>query len=236
MGIEYSTEAHQHIPVTGAPNSLEVIKGSGKHVKKDVVILRLRENGLNYSIVDLDGEPYFSVQSTELMDNSIKLLDTKGKTVASCRKERFGPGNIVNIIVKNGWSKKNEAGRALTAATLYHGEKQSGHSCQIFLHNPPIPAEEFKLGSKLPDLTVEGDVMLKEFDFIVDTKVDKPVKIARAVHDIAELKDPKISNKVDPDSNNQNNYWLQVGRNIDLAFIVLASHGMDLMFYDESYD
>ena len=36
------------------------------------------------------------------MDNSIKLLDTKGKTVASCRKERFGPGNIVNIIVKNG--------------------------------------------------------------------------------------------------------------------------------------
>lgn len=48
MGIEYSTEAHQHIPVTGAPNSLEVIKGSGKHVKKDVVILRLRENGLNY--------------------------------------------------------------------------------------------------------------------------------------------------------------------------------------------
>ena len=58
----------------------------------------------------------------------------------------------------------------------------------------------------------------------------------QAVHDIAELKDLKISNKVDPDSINQNNYWLQVGRNIDLAFIVLASHGMDLMFYDESYD
>ena len=36
------------------------------------------------------------------MDNSIKLLDNKGKTVASCRQERFGPGKIVNIIVKNG--------------------------------------------------------------------------------------------------------------------------------------
>ena len=48
MGIEYSTEAHQHIPLTGAPNTLEVIKGSGKYVKKDVVILKLRENGLNY--------------------------------------------------------------------------------------------------------------------------------------------------------------------------------------------
>ena len=36
------------------------------------------------------------------MDNSIKLLDSRGKTVASCRQERFGPGKIVNIIVKNG--------------------------------------------------------------------------------------------------------------------------------------
>ena len=48
MGIEYSTEDHQDIPVTGAPKSLEVIKCSGKYVKKDIVVLRLRENGLNY--------------------------------------------------------------------------------------------------------------------------------------------------------------------------------------------
>ena len=55
-----------------------------------------------FSIVDVDGEPQFSLQSTELMDNSVKLVDNKGKTVASCRKERFGPGKIVNICVKNG--------------------------------------------------------------------------------------------------------------------------------------
>ena len=48
MGIEYSTEQHTNLPLTGAPNSLEVIKCSGKYVKKDVVILKLRENGLNY--------------------------------------------------------------------------------------------------------------------------------------------------------------------------------------------
>ena len=48
MGIEYSTEDHQDIPVTGAPKSLEVIKSSGKYVKKEIVVLRLRENGLNY--------------------------------------------------------------------------------------------------------------------------------------------------------------------------------------------
>ena len=58
----------------------------------------------------------------------------------------------------------------------------------------------------------------------------------QAVHDITELKDEKVNMKVDPDTINQNNYWLQAGRNIDLAFLVLACHGMDLMFYDESYD
>ena len=42
--------------------------------------------------------------------------------------------------------------------------------------------------------------------------------------------------KVEADNINQNNYWLQAGRNIDIAFLVLAAHGMDLMFYDESYD
>ena len=38
---------------------------------------------------------------------------------------------------------------------------------------------EFNVNSKLPDLVVEGDVMLKEFNFLVDNKIDKPVKIGR---------------------------------------------------------
>ena len=51
---------------------------------------------------------YFDVQSTDQGDGSVKLLDHKGKTIASCRKEKFGPGKIANIIVKNGWTKKQE--------------------------------------------------------------------------------------------------------------------------------
>ena len=29
---------------------------------------------------------------------------------------------------------------------------------------------------------------------------------------------------------------LQVGRNIDIAFLVLCAHAMDQMFYDKDYD
>ena len=39
------------------------------------------------------------------MDGSIKMLDHKGKTIACARKERFGPGKMANIIVKNGINK-----------------------------------------------------------------------------------------------------------------------------------
>ena len=37
-----------HETTPGAPKSLEVLKNSGKYTKKDLVILKLRENGLNY--------------------------------------------------------------------------------------------------------------------------------------------------------------------------------------------
>jgi len=239
MGIEYSTEQHTDLPVTGAPKNLDVLKSGSKYIRKDMVVLKLRENGINYSVDDLDGEKYFEIQSTDLMDGSIKMLDSKGKVIASARKERFGPGKMANIIVKNGWSKKSE-GQAMTAATLYDGAGKYGNTCKIFLHNPPIPITESNINSKLPDLVVEGDVMLKEYDFLVDNKIDKPVKIGKAVHEVSELKLEKgvaksKKNEAD-DVINMNNYYLQIGRNIDIAFVVLCCHAMDLMFWDESYD
>ena len=50
------------------------------------------------------------------MDGSVKMVDTKGKTMASCRKERFGPGKMANIIVKNGWTKKGEGNKPRNSA------------------------------------------------------------------------------------------------------------------------
>merc|ERR1712179_328121 len=127
MGIEYSSEDHQDVPLTGSPTSLEVLQCSGKYVKKDSVILKLRENGSNYRIVDTSGVKYFDILPTDLMDDSMKLVDTKGKDIACFRKERFGPGKRVHILVKNNglWTKKSE-GKVLSVATLDHGAGQPG--------------------------------------------------------------------------------------------------------------
>ena len=66
MGIEYSTETHSDIPVTGenyhilllvgfdiivapgAPRQLDILKHSGRYLQKENIVLKLRENGVNY--------------------------------------------------------------------------------------------------------------------------------------------------------------------------------------------
>ena len=49
MGIEYSSESHEGLPLTGSPTQLEVLRvAKGKWVKKETVILKLVENGSKY--------------------------------------------------------------------------------------------------------------------------------------------------------------------------------------------
>jgi len=233
MGIEYSTEDHEDMPLTGSPISLEVLRCSGKYIKKEAVILKLRENGSNYSIVDTAGDRYFDFLTTDLEEDSMKMVDTKGRDIACIRQERFGPGKRAHITIKkNGnWTKKSE-GKVLAVATLDHDEGQSGNCCQIYIHNPPIPVDEFNTNTKEPSIIVEGDVMLKEYDIIVVENKDKPLKIGRAVHDLSDISHSEIN----LESVSSTMYYLQVGRNIDVAFLVLCAQAMDHMFWEDGYD
>ena len=52
---------------------------------------------------------------------------------------------------------------------------------------PPITVEDFNTNNMEPAIMVEGDVMLKEYQFIVEESKEKLLKIGRAVHDLSEL-------------------------------------------------
>jgi len=235
MGIEYSSESHEGMPVTGLPSSLEVLKvAKGKWIKKDTVILKLRENGSKYSIMDIDGVNYFTLQEPGLGDESMQLLDMKGREIGGFINEPICTGKRAFITVKKDgiWSKKSE-GKVWAAATLDQPPGRPGNSCQIFLHNPPILTEEFDPDTMKPSLSVEGDVMLKEYVILAGEKEgEQTVKVGRAIHDLSELENVKMNVAVDKG----NVYYLQIGRNIDLAFMVLCAHAMDKMFFDKDYD
>ena len=112
---------------------------------------------------------------------------------------------------------------------------------------PPIPVEDFNTNNMNPAIMVEGDVMLKEYQFIVEENKEKLLKIGRAVHDLSELGHDEVRTndelkriicyiiQTSPESLSTGVYYLQVGRNIDLAFLVLCSHAMDMMFWDTDY-
>ena len=70
------------------------ITGLSKVRDDYVIIFYLR-------IDDTSGEKYFSILPTDLLDDSMKLVDAKGKEIANFRKERFGAGKRAHITVKN---------------------------------------------------------------------------------------------------------------------------------------
>ena len=55
---------------------------------------------ISFSIVDTSGEKYFDLLTTDLMDDSMKLVDAKGRDIAYFRMERFGPGKRAHITIK----------------------------------------------------------------------------------------------------------------------------------------
>jgi len=234
MGIEYSSESQEGLPVTGLPTSLEVLKvARGKWVKKENIILRLKENGSKYSISDLSGADLFRLEEAAKEDEAMVLVDVKGREIGGFICEKLCSGKRAFITVKkDGIFTKKSEGKVWAAATLDQPPDRPGNSCQIYLHNPPILTEEFDPEKAEPSLTVEGDVVLKEYDVLAKDGAGLTVKIARGIHDLSEMEGVKMNLAVDKG----NVYYLQVGRNIDIAFLVLCAHAMDQMFYDKDYD
>ena len=54
---------------------------------------------------------------------------------------------------------------------------------------PPILVEEFNTNTMQPAIIVEGDVMLKDYDFIVEDTKDDPLKIGRVNMSIKSVLD-----------------------------------------------
>jgi len=199
MGIEYSSESQEGLPVTGLPNSLEVLKvARGKWVKKENIILRLKENGSKYSITDLKGVELFSLDEGAKEDEAMVLLDMKGREIGGFVTEKLCSGKRAFITVKKDglFSKKSE-GKAWAAATLDQPPGRPGNSCQIYIHNPPILTEEFDPEKDEPALTVEGDVVLKEYDVLAKDAAGQTVKVARGLHDLSEMEGVKMNVAVD---------------------------------------
>ena len=97
MGIEYSSESQEGLPVTGLPSSLEVLRvARGKWVKKETTILKLRENGSKYRCLGVLSMSLPAWWTS--MEQTTSLWERPGRRIHSCfmtlRVERWGSRTI----------------------------------------------------------------------------------------------------------------------------------------------
>ena len=67
---------------------------------------------------------------------------------------------------------------------------------------------------------VEGDIISKKYDFMMGNLQTNPYKIAQVVRKYKMFHE-------------NNTYFVEIGRNVDIAFISLCAYAIDEIFSDE---
>ena len=102
---------------------------------------------------------------------------------------------------------------------------------------PPVLLEDISTEGLSPDILVAGDIISKKYDFMMGDLDNNPYKIAQVeekfllfVHD--PITRVQVIRKFKMVAEN-NTYFLNVGPNIDVAFLVMCTFAIDELFSDD---
>ena len=143
------------------------------------------------------------------------LTDNEGTELAGYQKKLLSMHATAYITILD------EAGQKMAIATI---KKQSNFqfesSADIYLHNPPMNLDNVTTSGLPVAIHVEGDIRSKKYDFMMGNLQTNPYKIAQVVRKFKMF-------------NENNTYFVEIGRNVDIAFISLCAYAIDEIFSDE---
>ena len=90
-------------------------------------------------------------------------------------------------------------------------------SADIYLHNPPMSIDDVTTSGLPAAIHVEGDIMSKKYDFMMGNLNTNPYKIAQVVRKFKMFQE-------------NNTYFVEIGPNVDIAFISLCAYAIDELF------
>ena len=100
---------------------------------------------------------------------------------------------------------------------------------------PPVLLEDISTEGLSPDILVAGDIISKKYDFMMGDLDNNPYKIAQ-VEEQSPVQDAiiclQVIRKFKMVAEN-NIYFLNVGPNIDVAFLVMCTFAIDELFSDD---
>ena len=153
------------------------------------------------------------------------MEDMEGQEICGYRKKMLSMHATAYITIKM-------QGKVMVVATV---KQQSSlgldSSADIYIHDPPMSYDTVTTKGLSVSIHVEGDIRSKKYDFMMDNftrasskggyMVRNPYKIAQVV---------RTSGSVGSDNNH---YYIEIGPNVDFAFISMCAYAIDELFSDD---
>ena len=89
----------------------------------------------------------------------------------------------------------------------------------VYLHNPPVSIDNVTTSGLPVSIHVEGDIIAKKYDFMMGDLNTNPYKIAQVVRQFQVFFE-------------NNTYFLEIGPNVDIAFMCMCAYAVDELFRD----
>jgi len=196
-----------------------VLPNNQQYVMNQPTIMKLKEKFFSFSgddctVKDLDGKTWFKINAETLSLSSKRtMMDAGGSVIAGYRKKLLSMHATAYITGEVG-------GKTLVYATIKKESMMSmTASAEIFLHNPPMDIDNVTTDGLSAKIRVEGDFFAKKYDFMMGNR-DNPYKVAQVVRKWQTLFE-------------NNSYFVNIGTNMDVAFICMCAMAIDELFCDQ---
>jgi len=209
------TSQYADAPVTGFSAPFEVL--GSRFVSQAPITLRMREkmwswSGDDFSIKDMNEQPWFKIQGRPFsVRNKGTLLDYEGNPVANYRQKLWSMSRASHIYIEQGERK-------FVYATIKVALNcEMAPSANIYLHQPPVDIENVTTEGMEPQMRATGDGYQRNFDIVMENTPQGVLKIA-------QIEKPLQCFSLDRD------YYLSIGPNADVAFIVMVTFALDELY------
>ena len=149
------------------------------------------------------------------MRGKATMKDVNGQDICGYRKKLLSMHATAHIIIEG------PSGTMVVATIKRQSNFSLESSADIYIHNPPMSIDDVTTSGMPVSIHVEGDILSKKYDFMMGNLDTNPYKIAQVVRQFQAFFE-------------NNTYFVEIGSNVDAAFICICAYAIDELFSDNN--
>ena len=149
------------------------------------------------------------------MRGKATMKDVNGQDICGYRKKILSMHGTAHITIEG------PSGTMVVATVKSQSNFFMDSSADIYIHNPPMSIDNVTTSGLPVSIHVAGDILSKMYDFMMGNLDTNPYKIAQVVRKFQTLFE-------------NGTYFLEIGPNVDVAFICICAYAIDELFSDDT--